>query len=296
MVDATDPLKTESKGKKGATSRKVLIYGGAVASIVAVWYIWKQHDASTAATAAATPAADTSGSGGTDPETGLPLAAGSGSLSDVTGNSAADIASFLANVDPNSPTGETYEQEISNGTLASSFLSEVDPNSPTGQTYEEEITAGHLPGDVPVTSPGGSATTTAQSTWNNGLVAALEAGGFTAAQAQNYINEYTNKQSISSLPGAKIISAYVSGTGGLPPNSGTTVLPIVAKAGTGTAGTGSAKTTDTINLGSSESSAEQITAENLAADQKAAKTKSGDTAANTAAIKKLEARETALKK
>ena len=106
MTANTSPSDTSGSKKKKAKKNNVYIYGGAAALALVVAYLWKKHQANTAAASTGT----TGTSSAIDPATGLPYASetGANAINPTTGNT---YASDLANLtDPN--TGQTYASEV----------------------------------------------------------------------------------------------------------------------------------------------------------------------------------------
>lgn len=154
MADEPATTPAKKKGKKLGTPQKIALGVGGVL-VAYIGYRWYENRAaSTAATTAATPA------DGTDPLTGQPYAAGVGSLAPGAGGA----------IDPE--TGQPYEAGV--GSLAAVAATDpfqgVDPNSPTGETYAQEI------GDLGTQDATNAGTTAATLAAIEATVTAIETG------------------------------------------------------------------------------------------------------------------------
>lgn len=196
--------KGKAKGKKGKNNN-LYLYGGAALAAGLIYYLYTKHAANTAATTASTTPTS-------DP---------------------------LQGTDPNSPTGQTYAQE-----LADNGLSGIDPNSATGQTYQQEITgntadlstietelAGLVTGNASVngtsTSGGSTNPTATVASWSAAANAALQKAGLTPAEAAASVSNYLAGHAVNNTTSVNVLNALPKP----PVTGGANFVAVLSKSG-----------------------------------------------------------------
>ena len=198
MTANTSPSDTSGSKKKKAKKNNVYIYGGAAALALVVAYLWKKHQANTAAASTGT----TGTSSAIDPATGLPYAreTGANAINPTTGNT---YASDLANLtDPN--TGQTYASEVASlNATSGAEAAQTTTLATEVSTLSSDLKLALKARPIPPASK-------SLAQWKLGAIEQLKRIGVAPAQAQKAVEEYLSGKPVTNVTAAHGLSNIIS--------------------------------------------------------------------------------------